>query len=86
MNTQRPTTAQRTITRTYRIVGVSAVLLGFVCFLVGQAFDGGFVGGLFDGMTIALMVLGAYLIGASTWRRGKHWLPSQDENSGRHGS
>lgn len=80
------------MTRTYSIGGVIAVLLGLTCFLVGLAFDGGFFSGLFDGATITLMVMGAYLIGASTWharksekdlQEGKHWLPTRDSVSGR---
>ena len=79
------------MTSTFRVGGVSVVLLGFVCYLLGLAFDSGFVGGLFDGATITLMILGAYLIGASTWharkserdlREGKHWLPSRDSSQG----
>lgn len=79
------------MSRTFRFGGVAVVLLGFACYLVGLAVDGGFVGGLFDGATIALMVLGAYLIGASMWharrseqdlREGKHWLPSRDSTAG----
>lgn len=85
MDSQLPESAPRTMTKTSRTGGVSAVALGFVTYLLGRTFDSGFVGGLFDGATIALMVMGAYLIGASTWRRSEHWLPSQDENSGGHG-
>ncbi len=75
-----------------RIAGVTLILLGFVCLFVGLAVDGGFFRGLFIGATIALMVLGASLVGASTWqgRRseqdledGGHWLPSRDDSSDR---
>jgi hypothetical protein len=71
---------------------MNLIVLGLVCFVVGLAVDGGFFGGLFIGATIALMVLGAYLVGASTWqgRRGErdlqggeHWLPSRDDSSQR---
>lgn len=91
MTSRRPRTALRTFTKTYRIGGVIAVALGLTCYLIGRAFDSGFVSGLFDGMTIALSVMGAYLIGASTWQarksekdlqEGRHWLPSRDSNSG----
>ncbi len=75
------------MTGAFRSGGLRCVLLGFVTSLVGRAFEGGFVSGMFDGATIALMVMGAYLIGASTWHarrseqdlaEGKHWLPSRD--------
>jgi hypothetical protein len=69
--------------------GVNLILLGLVCFVAGLLFDGGFIRGLFNGATIALMVLGAYVIGANTWgnRRAAKggedsgpWLPSRDES------
>lgn len=71
-----------------RLPGVNLILLGLACFVVGLLFDGGFLRGLFNGATIALMALGAYIIGANTWR-GRHsgesredggqWLPSRDD-------
>lgn len=82
---------RRSTIRTYSIGGLSAVLLGFVVYLVGRAFDGGFVGGMFDGATFALMVMGAYLLGATRWwgrkserdlHEGKAWLPSRDSTDG----
>ncbi len=87
MTSERPNSARRSWTRTYRTGGLVSVLLGFVTYQAGRAFDGGFVSGMFDGATIALMIMGAYLIGASTWHarrseqdldEGKHWLPSRD--------
>lgn len=67
--------------------GVPVVLLGFVTFWLSRVFDEGFVHGLFQGATIALMVLGAFLVGAGMWHsrqdqqsldEGAHWLPSRD--------
>ena len=63
------------------------ILVGFLCYALSNAFDGGFLRGMFQGATIALMVLGAYLVGAGLWfsrkdeedlRNGGHWLPSRD--------
>ncbi len=73
------------------IVGLSAIPLGLVCLFISRVIDGGFVGGLFLGAAIALMVIGTYLLGARMWypRRddhelseGSHWLPSRDETGG----
>lgn len=67
--------------------GIPAILLGFVTYILSNAFDSGFIHGLFQGATIALMVMGAYVLGAGTWfsrkndeelRYGGHWLPSRD--------
>lgn len=69
---------------------MTLIVLGLACFVVGLAFDGGFVRGLFNGATIALMVMGAYVVGASRRHRrtddphdGGHWLPSRDNSSDR---
>lgn len=74
-------------TKTRRPVGLTAIILGLLCFGLGSMFDGGFFRGLCIGATVALMVLGAYLIGASTWGGGHgandddggQWLPSRDD-------
>lgn len=67
--------------------GLIAILLGFGCYVLGSAFDDGFFHGFFQGTTIALMISGAYLLGAALWRSpksegqlqsGAHWLPSRD--------
>lgn len=67
--------------------GLPVILMGFLCFALSAAFEGGFFRGLFQGATVALMVVGAYLLGAGLWtarkddedlRRGRHWLPSRD--------
>lgn len=69
--------------------GIPVILLGFLCYSLTAAFDGGFFRGLFQGATIALMLLGVYLLGAGLWfsrksdedlRSGGHWLPSRDEH------
>ncbi len=49
------------------------------CYALSDAFDGGFFRGLFLGATIALMVLGAYLVGAG------RWFSSKDEDDLRNG-
>lgn len=73
--------------RTYLLSGLPVILVGFLCYALSSAFEGGFLRGLFQGETIALVVLGAYLLGASLWfprkgdedlRDGGHWLPSRD--------
>ncbi len=67
--------------------GMSTIVLGFLCYAASTAFDGGFFRGFFQGATIALMILGAYLVGARLWSsrsddgnsgRTSHWLPSRD--------
>lgn len=64
--------------------GSLCVALGFVSFLLSRGRDG-FDKGLFQGACVALMVLGAYLLGSATFRKGTHdelgddaWLPSRD--------
>ena len=61
------------------------VVLGLACFVLSRGRDG-FDQGLFTGACVALMVLGAYLLGSATFRRGTQdelgddaWLPSRDE-------
>lgn len=77
-----PTTTRRLLTR-----GIPPILLGMALFLLGLLLGrplDGFVGGMFDGATITLMILGAYLLGDAMWGnrdadddRG-WWLPSRD--------
>lgn len=68
--------------------GAVCVLLGFATYLLSRGRDG-FDKGLFIGMTVAFMVLGAYLL-ASSARGARHgtdaesdssgmWLPSRDD-------
>ena len=63
------------------------ILLGFLCYVSSNAFEGGFLRGFFQGATVALMILGAYLVGAGLWFSradhddaggARHWLPSRD--------
>ncbi len=73
-------------TRTPTTTGMSLFVLGLLCFVLSTVVDGGFVRGLFQGATIALMVGAAYLFG-SAWRGSRNateelWLPTQDENRG----
>ncbi|KGN32245.1 hypothetical protein N802_17940 [Knoellia sinensis KCTC 19936] len=73
--------------------GTLCVVLGFAAFLLSRGRDG-FDKGLFQGATVALMVLGAYLLGSAMWARretpdpdSEHerpgdddlWLPSRDD-------
>lgn len=67
--------------------GMPLILVGLLCFMLSNVVDGGFLKGFFQGATIALMILGAYILGAGMWfsrkaeedlRDGKHWLPSRD--------
>jgi len=65
--------------------GMICVLLGLGSFALSHGRDG-FDKGLFLGLTIALMVLGAYLLGSATFRKSTDeelghdaWLPSRDE-------
>ena len=70
--------------------GLLCVVLGLAAFVLSRG-RGGFDKGLFQGATIALMVLGAYLLG-STMRARRNapgdredasgddlWLPSRDD-------
>lgn len=88
----RPKLTHPAATGSSRVAGMTVILLGLVCLVVGLVVDGGFFRGLFIGATTALMVLGAFLVGASTWhgRRseqdlddGGQWLPSRDDSSDR---
>jgi len=61
--------------------GLVFVLLGLASFLASRWIDGGFWRGLLLGITIALMVLGAYLIGTDLRGRTREsdgWVPSRD--------
>lgn len=75
---------------TLRTAGVSAMVAGLVTFALSKQITSGFVHGLFQGMTIGLMLCAAYFFGAQ-WRQrldeddgGRDpdalWLPSQDED------
>ncbi|WP_149814468.1 hypothetical protein [Serinicoccus marinus] len=72
--------------RTFRMTsGVAVILAGFVSYYVSRQIDGGFWHGFFQGATLALMILGAFLVGSGRWpgrrRDGgeeQHWLPSRD--------
>jgi hypothetical protein len=76
--------------RTLQTTGIGVFLTGLVTFILSTLITDGFVHGLFQGMTIALMIGAAYLFGAQ-WRHRRHeggteqnpealWLPSQDDN------
>jgi len=86
MDATRRTPPDHSPTKARPPAGVTAILLGLVCFVVGMLLDGGFLRGLFTGATVAPMVLGAYLIGSSRWRGtssakdGGPWLPSRDDS------
>ncbi|WP_299445236.1 hypothetical protein [uncultured Phycicoccus sp.] len=72
--------------RTEQRTGIVLVLLGLLTSVLSTVPSGGFVRGLFQGATIALMVAAAYLL-ESAWRgaRGREeklWLPTRDENRG----
>lgn len=66
--------------------GITSIVIGFATFWLSRVFDSGFVHGFFQGATVALMIVGAYLVGAGMWQhrsRGQveddqHWLPSRD--------
>ncbi len=62
---------------------LSPLLVGLAIFVLGRGFDG-FVGGLFDGAGVTLIVIGVVLVGQSMagapnggGSRG-WWLPSRD--------
>jgi len=57
--------------------GTVLVLLGLLCFVIGRTLDG-WLGGLFLGGAIALLLLGVFLISASARRKRRGWLPSRD--------
>lgn len=75
----------RTPRKRFIPAGLVFVLIGFVTLAVSSAIDGGFWRGFFQGATISLMVVGAFVIGRSVWPSGRstdddatHWLPSRD--------
>lgn len=80
------TTAATAMSRVRLTVGITAIFVGLVTFWLSRLVESGFVHGFFQGSTLALMVAGAYLVGAAMWRRGgraeipddRHWLPSRD--------
>lgn len=63
------------------------IVVGLATFVSSLLIDGGFFRGLFQGMTIALMVAAAYVFGRElSGRKGKdapedpNWLPSRDRD------
>lgn len=81
-------TTFKSMSRVEMAAGAVVILSGFVCYWMSTIFDQGFVHGLFQGATIAQMVIGTYLIGASmrhahegdeTADDGGLWLPSRDD-------
>jgi hypothetical protein len=68
-----------------RAFGISLFLAGLLTFALSRWIERGFVHGLFQGMTIALMVIAAYVLGRGLFARPdkdaeeEWWLPSQDE-------
>lgn len=66
--------------------GMLFVVLGLATFALSRGRDG-FDKGLFQGATVALMVIGAYLLGSGTFRKSTDkelgddaWLPSRDKH------
>ena len=83
----RPARRTPSLGRTQSWSGIPLILVGFLTSALSNAFEGGFLRGFFQGATIALMVAGAYLIGAGLWfsrtadeelRNDGPWLPSRD--------
>ena len=72
----------RTMERTY---GMALVLLGLGTFTLSTLVDGGFVKGLLQGATIALMVFGAAFLGRAVFRPDSQdlWRPSDDRRADR---
>lgn len=70
MATKRLKMTGQATSRTRGVPGMTLIVLGLACFVIGLAFDGGFLRGLFIGATVALMVMGAYVIGGSR-KRGR---------------
>ncbi|WP_134741299.1 hypothetical protein [Nocardioides sp. 503] len=71
--------------RTSLTSGTTLVLLGALALMLSQGRDG-FDKGLFQGICVACMVLGAFLLGSATFRKDTErelgqdaWLPSRDE-------
>ncbi|QIM20684.1 hypothetical protein G7075_05185 [Phycicoccus sp. HDW14] len=62
--------------------GTGLVLAGLVTLTLSRVVDSGFVHGMFLGMTVALMLLGAYALGRGMRSRGRDdaglWRPSED--------
>lgn len=85
--TRRPAPRTRSMGRLQLTSAMPIILLGLLCYALSSAFEGGFLRGFFQGATIALMILGAYLAGAGLWfsrtddegsGEARHWLPSRD--------
>ncbi|HSO63617.1 MAG TPA: hypothetical protein VLQ78_00830 [Ornithinibacter sp.] len=72
--------------RSVSVVGMASVLAGFVTGALSRIVESGFFHGAFQGMTVTLMVLGAFIIGrglratgrAGEGHEGSMWLPSRD--------
>ena len=72
---------------TARSTGTLLVVLGALSWLLSRGRDG-FDKGLFQGMCVALTVMGAYFLGTATFGRrdgdetlpDDQWLPSRDEH------
>ena len=79
--------------RTTNPAGLGMFLAGLVTYVLSSwVVTDGFVHGMLQGMTIALMAGAAYVLGAQ-WRHGRHgdrdaehpdtwWLPSRDDRRG----
>lgn len=81
------TTTQTKFRRPLLGTGFGLIVLGMASFLAHFAFDS-FVKGMFLGAALALLVLGAYLVGQARWptrdEQGepRQWLPSRDRAPG----
>ena len=62
--------------------GVPLILVGALCFYISGRCDSGFGHGFFLGACIALVLIGALLVGSTALRGPRvdngHWLPSRD--------
>lgn len=73
----KPTAAPRT-------TGVSLIAVGIGMFMLSLLIESGFFHGLFQGMTMALLAFGVYLIARSrraprtAGGKDELWLPSRD--------
>jgi hypothetical protein len=81
--TSRPTLRPRRSTSFSS--GTTLVVLGALALMLSRGRDG-FDKGLFQGICVACMLLGAYLLGSATFRKDTErepgqdtWLPSRDE-------